>query len=156
MKLRSIIAASVMAGASWSAAAIDLVVPVATSAIAHFNGIDALFDGGSDDISFTGLAPGLYSVTVTISGQNVNFDAVTSNLNGTTGASPLNGVIAFFNVNHTGVEPFALHLFGTDLAGASGYSGDVSITAVPEPETYALLLAGLTAMTFVARRRRPT
>jgi hypothetical protein len=29
-----------------------------------------------------------------------------------------------------------------------------SVTAVPEPETYALLLAGLGAMAFVARRRR--
>jgi hypothetical protein len=29
-----------------------------------------------------------------------------------------------------------------------------SITAVPEPETYAMLLAGLGAMGFVARRRQ--
>lgn len=31
----------------------------------------------------------------------------------------------------------------------------VSVTAVPEPQTYALMLAGLGAMAFVARRRRP-
>jgi len=28
------------------------------------------------------------------------------------------------------------------------------VTPVPEPETYALFLAGLAAMSFVARRRR--
>jgi len=33
-------------------------------------------------------------------------------------------------------------------------SGDVLVTAVPEPETYALMLAGLALMAGVARRRR--
>lgn len=32
---------------------------------------------------------------------------------------------------------------------------DVVVTPVPEPETYALLLAGLAAVGFIARRRRP-
>jgi hypothetical protein len=31
---------------------------------------------------------------------------------------------------------------------------NVSVAAVPEPETYALMLAGLGALGFVARRRR--
>ena len=34
------------------------------------------------------------------------------------------------------------------------YSGAISVTAVPEPETYAMMLAGLGALGFLARRRR--
>ncbi len=45
-----------------------------------------------------------------------------------------------------------------DLASSSGYAapqyGVLEVTAVPEPETYALMLAGLAAMAFVARRRK--
>ena len=34
------------------------------------------------------------------------------------------------------------------------YNGAISVTAVPEPETYAMMLAGLGALGFLARRRR--
>ena len=32
--------------------------------------------------------------------------------------------------------------------------GDVTVTTVPEPETYALMLAGLATLTMVRRRKR--
>ena len=34
------------------------------------------------------------------------------------------------------------------------YTGAISVTVVPEPETYAMMLAGLGALGFLARRRR--
>ena len=34
------------------------------------------------------------------------------------------------------------------------YTGAISVTAVPEPETYAMMLAGLAALGFLARRRQ--
>lgn len=36
----------------------------------------------------------------------------------------------------------------------SGYDADIRVTAVPEPESWALLLAGLGLMGFVARRKQ--
>jgi hypothetical protein len=38
-------------------------------------------------------------------------------------------------------------------SGVGSYSGVVSVSAIPEPETYALLLAGLGVVGFVAKRR---
>ena len=45
------------------------------------------------------------------------------------------------------------NLQGTGLSHATIYTGNV-VPVIPEPETYALMLAGLAAVGFVARRRR--
>ena len=41
-----------------------------------------------------------------------------------------------------------------DLSHAALYTGENLVPGIPEPETYALMLAGLGAVTWVARRRR--
>lgn len=50
---------------------------------------------------------------------------------------------------------YYLSVFGvtTGLYGG-GYSGGISVTPVPEPETFAMLLAGLGVMGAIARRRK--
>lgn len=39
---------------------------------------------------------------------------------------------------------------------AGGYGGNISISPIPEPETYAMFMAGLGLMGFMARRRSKT
>lgn len=53
---------------------------------------------------------------------------------------------------------YSLTLTGVNSASQGSYGGNIAVTPltpVPEPETYALMLAGLGALGFVARRRRP-
>lgn len=64
-----------------------------------------------------------------------------------------------FNPNALGSYTFALVAYAKEGDGGGGFGAEVGrtamqVSAVPEPETYALLLAGLSAITFVARRRR--
>nr|HET7859496.1 PEP-CTERM sorting domain-containing protein [Caldimonas sp.] len=69
----------------------------------------------------------------------------------------LNSTLADFAVLSTGGSPnayFAADLIQTD-GGATGAVGAIT-AAVPEPETYALMLAGLGMMGFMAKRRRPS
>jgi PEP-CTERM motif len=66
---------------------------------------------------------------------------------------------AFENKNSYDLTPmtgttFVFYGLGGDKA-EQYYLSAMTVTAVPEPETYALMLAGLAAVGFVARRRRP-
>ena len=52
---------------------------------------------------------------------------------------------------------YSLVISGIQSADAASYAGNLAVVAVslvPEPETYALMLAGLGVVGFVARRRR--
>lgn len=50
--------------------------------------------------------------------------------------------------------PQSEFVFGGEVAGGTFYIDDVTVTAVPEPETYALFIGGLGVIAALAQRRR--
>ena len=128
----------------------------------------------------TGVAVGDITVNQTFAGQTLA--AQTGNFNGSgtgdflfgiacttcgNGALTISSDIVFHVANATIADLTVANnvgnLFVADIWSAqTGNTGPVDVTAggpptsVPEPETYAMLLAGLGLMGFVARRRRRT
>jgi len=85
------------------------------------------------------------------------WNATTSTL--ISSATSLPSQIAVFDVPeaiYSLSDVYKLHIDG-HLTGASShgsYAGTLSVTHLPEPETYAMFMAGLGLMGFIARRRK--
>jgi PEP-CTERM motif len=123
-----------------------------SSGSAYFTGTAPLLAGGSDVLSFINLAAGTYNFSLSYSTQFIS--GFTADLNGQDAPAFSIGSFNFGGLVGTSSAPFVLTLTGTPEARGA-YSGQLSVTAVPEPESWALMLAGLGAAALMSRRRRP-
>jgi hypothetical protein len=156
MKLKWITAA-VLAASAFSANAADQIFNITPGVAFSFDGLGPLLSGPdqSDVITFTGLGAGTYKALLSYS--SVNVDITKASLNESTPiAFYHSGSASLGTFSVTDSSPFTLELWGTVTGNPIGasYNGQITVTAVPEPETYGMLLGGIALLGVVARRRK--
>jgi opacity protein-like surface antigen len=158
MNIKTTFAALSLAAIAGVAQANDVVgTPAFTGLTATF---EALHTGGAFTDTFTFMVSGSTTAStsiVTIGAGVADIDFTGSTLNGT----PLvltTDAGGFVELLYTPspyavTGPLTLIIMGTSGANAS-YTGSLNVGAVPEAGTLALMLAGLGAVGWVARRRQ--
>ena len=169
MKLKAILTASALAVASLSSLADTGGGPLDLSLGNDSFGRDNASGSFVDTYSFT-LAGMSYVTSGTASSassgaaQDLDFSSVVI----TTAADPGTAILTFdgnlgsdanefYSLSPTllGAGDYLLIVKGVNTPDMASYDGTLAIAAaVPEPETYALMLAGFGALGFVARRRK--
>lgn len=162
MKLKTLLASAALACASLSASAAPIALSPSPTMPGTFSAdftrsVDGLF---VDDFTFTPSSfSGLVSVVLTSLSGPVSF--FTGSLNGHDfGYDPTLGPTFSFQAQVSADVPLSLTVFGAVLdvdgnpAGLGSYMGSITgVTAVPEPATLALMLAGLVAVGLARRAR---
>jgi len=169
--LKSVAIAAALVGASLSAsAATTNLGTVSTSVPTSFGG----YASGSISDIFTFSLPansgsGYSVVNFPLSTSAGTFNlllsglALFSNADGIVGntddsyvtSATGNSNALSFSFANTPAGNYYLQVFGVTKGSLGGlYTGAISVTPVPEPETFAMLLAGLGVMGAIARRRK--
>lgn len=164
MKLRSLLLAAMLAASTGTALAEDLNQNVAMSTAspgsytAGFTGVHNFAGAFTDTFTFNpSVGPSLANAiiqTISLMGNNdLNLTSASLNGNALTLTGP--GAFEWGIVNPVNVSgTLVLTVMGTTLTPSASYSGDINVSAVPEPETYGMLLAGLGVVGWLARRRQ--
>lgn len=163
-----LLSAGAIGAAQAKTIAIQLTMPTGLGDNSPFTGTftDAITAGGTftDDIVFAGPPPAALDVFKITAGTGLTFTSVSLNYY-SGGSVPLTGTFTSTSVNESTEGNvisalYDLKITGTATAGAS-YSGTITSTpgsvpvaAVPEPESWALMLAGLGATGLFMRSRR--
>ena len=119
----------------------NFTIPGAVQPVAQ--GVSATISAGGL-ITFSGFDLWDYSTLTTVA---------TGSAYGTAGDWKVNFTIPSA-IGHQLTNSYAFVVSGSPVGSSGSYSLDASITAVPEPETYAMMLAGLGLLGFAARRRK--
>ena len=167
MKLKFVAAAAVLSVSSLSAVAVTTALPPLAPSATFANTVTGGFmDTWTFNLGTTSIvAASLTNVEITFgifkTGGITGFEAW---LNGTQLFGPLTTTISPPVTVTTQVLAggtslpagmYSLVVRGTGVTGGqASYGGNIVATPVPEPETLAMMLAGLGALGFLARRRQ--
>ena len=111
------------------------------------------FSSGIDYISFLWGSPDLYNaLTVLTTAGDVAFSATGLGFSVTNGDQSFSQYVQFSA--DAGVDILGLAFANSPSIDAFEVANFTVTAPVPEPETYALMLAGLGAVSFISRRRR--
>jgi hypothetical protein len=112
-----------------------------------------------DYVSFSTF--GLESIVSSISGSASNsfvftqFNLLDSSYSLVTAGDIFSGgaKASFGALEGLGAGDYYLEIAGKSIGATAGYNGTITLSAVPEPETNSLLLAGIGMLGFIARRK---
>ncbi|MFA6068077.1 MAG: FxDxF family PEP-CTERM protein [Janthinobacterium sp.] len=172
MKLKSLIAAALLSAASIGAAQataynVDLINTTGNLWTGSFNATPSPLGNFTDTFTFTpeatfGSTAQAFLANLSVTGSdNSSISFTSANLNGI-GLTGFGGptvfgyaqgeVLAPTSILFNG--PLVLTVMGNTKGGSFGGVFNLNLAPVPEPETYAMMLAGLGILGFLARRRK--